>query len=133
MGTTVRGSGLLTTSATRVSTFSATFHIIIVDAARSFLHTGFQLSKPIADTKAEIPARIFTRTFRDKVNSFRVIIVSSLFLYDIATINIQIKTFFFQERTAQPQAIIIISRTSSLQTDTRCTSPSVQAQTDFSR
>ena len=129
----MRGSGLLTTSATSVSTSSATFHIIIVDAACSFLHTGFQLSNPIADAKAKIPAWILARTFRDKVDSFRVIIVSSVFLYDIATINIQRKTFLFQERTAQSQAIIIVSRTSSLQTDTRCTSTSVQAQTDFSR
>ena len=38
-----------------------------------------------------------------------MIIVSSVFLQNIAAINIQRKTFFFQERTAQSQTIITIS------------------------
>ena len=128
------GSGLLTTSATSVSTSSAaTFHIVIVDASCGFLHTGFQLSKPIADTETVISARIFARTLRNKVSPFCVIIVSSVFfLQYYCKKHSKRDVLLSRKERLNPKLIIIIPDPFPV-TDTGVLPPPFEAQADLSR
>ena len=118
--------GLLTTSATGTSTFSAAFHVIVIDASGCFLHTGFQFANPVADTKSKAAARPFTATLRQEVYALRMIVIASVLLKYIIAVQVQAQTFFFHERTADPQTIIIITGTFSLQVNVRSTTATIQ-------
>ena len=108
----MRGSGLLTTSSTCIPTFAATtFHIVIIDASGSFLHTSFQFTNPVADADSKATTRPLAAALRQEVYAFRMIVIASVFLKYITAIHIQAQTLIFQERTARTQTIIIIAGT----------------------
>lgn len=114
-------------------TVSAGFDIIVIDASGRFLHLRLELSEPPTDADAEVAGGVFAFAPRAEGISQRFAAVCLVFLEDIAGVDGDIQSIFFQERAAQPDAIEMVGRAFALQRDTRCAASAIETEAQFPR
>ena len=122
------GRKFLISATTLTALSAATFHIIVIDTASGFLHTGLQLADTVAKADTKATALITAAALRQEVFTHSGIIIRTILLEDIDYIGTHCKAVF-DERAVHTQAIVIISRSLTLQADIRSTSSGIQTGT----